>query len=238
MDPLACPQCGAALAAAPDEGVTRCGHCGASLRVIAVERRHEWLMPALGAREAQAALRRTLAEREAGGVPDVQDSRLVFFPFVRRDGPHGPRLSPAASTLLEELEEFRHPPGDCRGFEPAALAAHGEVLAVEGEPDADLLHVPFHVVRFRLPGRVVPTEAWVDAAGGLVLFESPPPTRERDLDVGYAALVAAVFLAMAVCARLVWSGGLETAVGLLGLGACFWRGRDAVRAAMRRAESA
>jgi hypothetical protein len=238
VDSLACPQCGAALEAAPDEGVTRCGHCGASLRVIAVERRHEWLVPALGPREAQAALRRTLAEREAGGAPDVQQTRLVFFPFARREGPHGPRLSPAASTLLEELEEFRHPAGDCRGFEAAALAARGDVIAVEGEPEADLLHVPFHVVRFRLPGRVVPSEAWVDAVGGQVLFESPPPTRERDLDVGYAALVAAVFLAMVVCARLVWSGGVETAVGVLGLGACFWRGQDAVRAAMRRAESA
>lgn len=237
-DALACPQCGAALLSAPDEGAVDCGHCGSRLYVRTVRRRHEWVVESLTPREAAAALRRALSERETGGTPEIRGSRLVYFPFTRSEGPHGPLLAPAASTLLEDLQDFRHPPGDRRGFEAEELARRGEVIAVEGEPDDDLLHVPFHVVRFRLAGRNDEQEAWVDAQGGRVLFEAPPPSRERDLDVLYAVLVGSVLAAMIACARLLWSGGLTSAVGAVGLAACLVRGQTLIRAAMRKAEAA
>lgn len=236
---LACPQCGATLETAADEGALECAHCGARLQVMALDRRHEWLAERLGPRDAQQALRRALAERETGGAPEIRDVRLVFFPFTRTEGAHGPRLAPAASSLLADLQDFRHPPGDRRGFEAAALRRRGEVIPAEAASDgaADLLHVPFHVLRFRLAGAAFEREAWVDALGGQVLFEAPPPTRERDLDRLYAVLVASVFLAMVLCARLLWSGGLTSIAGAAGLVACVSRGKALVRATVRRAEA-
>lgn len=239
-DALGCPQCGAALEQAPDEGSVECSHCGARLLVTTIERRHDWVPESLGPREAKDALVRELSERESGGAPEIREPRLVFFPFTRSQGPHGPRLTPAAPPPLEDLRDYRHSPGDRRGFLAAEVSHRGEVIPARSaiDPSADLLHVPFYVTPFRLAGSQQEREAWVDALSGRVLFEAPPPTREQRLDGLYAALVASVFLAMVLCARLLWTGGLASLAGAVGLAACVVRGRSLVRAAIRRAEAA
>jgi hypothetical protein len=217
-----------------EPGFLDCAYCGARLHQEAAPLADEWVAPVLGEAQAVERFRRFLESRESVGQPAFERSRLVFFPFWQRPGPHGTGLEPAAATLAEALESWNPPFGDRRPLDEQELRRRGEVIEATLEPESwgePLLYVPFWTVRYRY-GPIEHT-AWVEAVSGAVLAERVPPSRERRLDAAYTAWLAVTFVALTLAFRLFWTGGGAALLGLLllaGLGPlAAWIGREAIR---------
>lgn len=193
-----CGNCGADIPIPPAGGIVRCGFCSTSLYVESRGTvRHFVYRPAVASDEVDGSVGRWLFEQGVSARVDVQERRLVYYPFwrVERGGrvdlvpaaasPEGPLDESfdglRASSGTRPLDGIRRPAGELEPYD-VALEDGGTFVSTtmpppEGE-DVWLVHVPVWHASFTI-GAARETVLVEATAGRVIAATAPPGTLGR-----------------------------------------------------------
>ena len=204
-----CGNCGAEIPVPPAGGVVTCSFCSTNLYVEGKGTvPHYVYRPAVRPDEVAGHVGRWLFEMGLGQEVDLENLRLVYYPFWRVARGSKVDLHPAAASTLGPLGGIPSPVGELAAYE-LSLEDDAEFVGASTPPpgeEAWLVHVPAYHASFPL-GQVRENVLVEATAGRVIAATSPPGTlgrpSARDAWVPWAG--AAVLLAAGTAIPVGWA---------------------------------
>ncbi len=171
-----CGNCGAEIPVPPAGGVVSCSFCSAQLYV---EGRgtvpHYVYRPAVRPREVGGHVGRWLFEMGLAAQVELEECRLVYYPFWRVVRGSKVELHPAAASPVGSLGGIPSPAGELVPYD-VALEDDAAFVAASTPPTGEgawLVHVP--VYRASFPLGQLRENVLVEATAGRVIAATSPP---------------------------------------------------------------